>query len=247
MIWIDGFPFDLAVRQTSSFPGEVTEHPVDADADVSDHIRLKSTELTLECVLSNTPTGEIATHESRRDVPLAAEAAFEKLIEIRGRRRPVTVETPRRTYLNMGFTGLERNEDVEASGGVLFTVSLQQLTFLQNKRVTVRAAPIAKNKTNIGPKQPKKSKLVSRRVDAYDGTWFDPDINSWREGASYNSQTNQWEYFKGTPVGQQQGLTEDQYKRNIAQERDAGLVNVNKKGVPSGANPGQFLLLPGEF
>src|SRR5690349_5596115 len=111
MIWIDSFPFDLAVRQTSTYPGEVTKHPVDADADVSDHIRINPTELTLECVVSNTPIGEIATHESRRDVPLAAEKAFDKLLEIRAKRKPITVETPRRTYTNMGFTNLERSED----------------------------------------------------------------------------------------------------------------------------------------
>lgn len=246
-IWIDGYPFDIAVHQGSAYPGEVTEHPVDADADVSDHIRLKATELTLECVVSNTPIGDIANHESRRDVPLAGEAAFDKLLEIRAKRKAVTVETPRRTYLNMGFTNLERNEDVESSGGVLFTVSFQQIKFLQNKRITVRAVPIVKGKADLGTKQPKKSKLVERRVDAHDGTWYDPDINSWREGASFNTQTNQWEYFKGTPVGQEKGLSDDEYRRRIANDRDAGLVNVNKKGVPTGANPGRFLMLPGEF
>ncbi len=249
MIWIDGYPFDLAVSQDSSYPGEVTEHPVDADADLSDHIRTGALELTLACIVSDTPSGEVEFHPTRLaepTPPLHSEAAFDKLLEIRGRRRPVTIETPRRTYDNMGMTELDRNESAETSGGALFTVSFRQMRILTNKRVTVRAVTIARKKAKLGTKPAKPSKMVERRVDAHDGTWFDPDINAWREGASYNSTTNKWEYFKGTPLGYPRGKTDTEYRQLIAEQRDGALVPVDKKGVP-GTSAGQFILLPGQF
>ena len=249
LVYIDGWPMDLVVSQDAVYPGEVTEHAVDADADPSDHIRNGAMELTLACIVSDTPIGEIELHPTRAAEPVAplhSEAAFEKLLEIRGRRRPVTIETPRRTYDSMGMTQLERHESVESAGGALFTVSFKHVRFMQNRRVTVRAAVVAKPKVKVGTKVPKPSKLVERRVDAHDGTWFDPDINAWREGASFNPQTNKWEYFKGTPIGYPKGKTDEEYRRLIAEQRDGALVPVDKKGVP-GTNAGQFILLPGQF
>src|SRR5678810_935514 len=125
LLFIDGFPFDLVISKGASYSGEVAEHPVDADADITDHIRNKPLELALECVVSDTPTGEIATHPTRagNENALHGEAAFDKLLEIRGRKRPVTIETGRRTYDNMGMLSLERQETMESTGGALFTVT----------------------------------------------------------------------------------------------------------------------------
>lgn len=251
-IYIDGYPFDLAVSGESSYTSEVTEHPVDADADLADHIRHEPPELTLECVVSDTPIGEIANDPTRQgsegEQALISDAAWDKLHEIRDARRVVTIETPRRTYTSMAMTALSERQDVSTTGGIYFTVSFRQIRIIENKRVTVRVAvPLAKPKDNKGNKQPKPSKLVPRRVDAHDGTWFDPDINAWRYGASFNPETNQWEYFKGTPVGDYpKGLSDADYRQLIQEKRDAALIPVDKKGVP-GANAGQHILLPGQF
>ncbi len=256
LLFIDGYPFDLVISKGASYPGEVAEHPVDADADITDHIRNKPLELTLECVVSDTPTGEVATHPTRTGVgenALHGEAAFDKLLEIRGRKRPVTVETAKRSYDNMGLLMLERQETVESTGGAMFTVTFRQMNILANKRVTVRvAAPMVKAKNKVGTKQPKpkpkSSKLVERRVDPYDGTWFDPDINAWREGASFNSKTGHWEYFKGKPLGEDmpRDLTDADYRR-IVDQRNAALVNVPAKGGTPYLNPGTTILFPGQF
>jgi hypothetical protein len=154
LLFIDGYPFDLVVSKGASYASEVAEHPVDADADVTDHIRNKPLELTLECVVSDTPTGEIASHPTRAGATegtLFGEAAFDKLLDIRSRKRPVTIETAKRTYDNMGMTSLERQDTVETTGGALFTVGFRRMNILANKRVTVRvAAPIVKGKAKVG-------------------------------------------------------------------------------------------------
>ena len=95
MIVIDGFPMDLALSEEHRFPGEVTSYPVEQGADISDHIRTLPEEITLECIVSDTPIGEVATDATRTSGTLPAEAALAKLLEIRNRRprRPVPVET----------------------------------------------------------------------------------------------------------------------------------------------------------
>lgn len=252
MIWIDGYPFDLAVSAETSYESELTEHPIEAGSTVGDHIIDKPATLTLECVVSDTPTGEIANHPTRQaagaDAPLVSEAAWQKLLEIRAAKRAVVIETGRRTYESMVIIALSDRDDADSAGGLQFTVTFERLEVVQNKRVTVRVAvPNVKGKANLGTKRPKATKLVPRRVDPTDGTWFDPDINAWRYVANFDPTTNQWEYRKGTPVGDYPpGLSDDEYRRLIAQQRDAALIPVNKKGVP-GASAGQTILLPGQF
>jgi hypothetical protein len=128
LLFIDGYPFDLVVSKGASYPGEVTEHPVDADADITDHIRNKPLELTLECVVSDTPTGEIASHPTRAERPrtrctarqpstscsrFAAAASSHR----RDRRGPTTT---------WGWCRARAARDPrERRGGALFTVALR--------------------------------------------------------------------------------------------------------------------------
>ncbi len=49
---------------------EVTEHPVEEGSDITDHIRPKPVEFTLEAVVSDNPLDEIAQHPSRKAVRL---------------------------------------------------------------------------------------------------------------------------------------------------------------------------------
>lgn len=252
MVRIDGWPFDLAIAEEYVYESEVTKHPISAGSEIADHVIDGPLRVTLECVVSDTPTGAIAGDPTRQagdaETPLVSDAAWDKLLEIRAARRAVSIETPRRTLDRMVIVSLVDRRDVATSGGALFTVTFEQITIAENKRVTVRVAvPMVKAKENLGTKQPKPSKLVERRVDAHDGTWFDPDINAWRYVANFDPKTNRWEYTKGTPVGDYPpGLSDEEYRRLIAERRDGALVPVDKKGVP-GANAGSFILLPGQF
>lgn len=164
-VYIDGFPFDLAVTAEPTYQSELTKHPIDAKALISDHIIDSQLVLSLECVVSDTPTGAIASHSTRQNTGtspvLVSDAAWNKLFEIRSKKRAVTVETGRRTYERMVITSLSERAEMATAGGAYFTVTLEQATIVENKRVTVRVAvPLAKGKSNLGPKNTIDGKAV---------------------------------------------------------------------------------------
>lgn len=142
MIVIAGFPMDLALSESLVLPGEVTQFPVESGADISDHIRVLPEEMTLECLASDTPIGEVATDETRQEngepVPLPSNDAFHKLVEIRAAKQPVTIETSFGTFDNMGIEHLEMNADPAKSGGLFFTVRFKRVNVVTNKRTRTR-------------------------------------------------------------------------------------------------------------
>lgn len=54
--------FDAILRQTVDHDGEVTEHPVDRDAVITDHYRRVTVPLTIETLITNSPLSLPATH-----------------------------------------------------------------------------------------------------------------------------------------------------------------------------------------
>lgn len=142
MIVIAGFPMDLAVSESLSLPGEVTQFPVEVGADFSDHIRNLPEEISLECIASDTPIGEIASDATRLDngapTPLPSNDAYHKLLEIRDARRPVTIETSFGTFDNMGLESIEMSSDAAKTGGLFFTVKFKRMNLVTNRRTRAR-------------------------------------------------------------------------------------------------------------
>lgn len=52
---VQSIVFDAVVRATHESSAEITEHPVEAGANISDHVRANLDEVVLEVVVSNTP------------------------------------------------------------------------------------------------------------------------------------------------------------------------------------------------
>src|SRR5688572_9525100 len=113
LIRIDGFPMDLSLSEGHTFPGEVTRYPVESGADMSDHILDLPEEVTLECIVSDSPSGDVATDPTRQlgevpadglldpNAPLPSADALEHLREMKRRRRPVSIETSLGVFVSM--------------------------------------------------------------------------------------------------------------------------------------------------
>lgn len=149
MIRIDGFPMDLAMSEGHSFPGEATKYPVEEGADNSDHIRDLPDEITLECIVSDSPIGAVASDPTRQtepgpnglldqNAPLPSAAAYEKLRQIKARRQPVPIETSLGTFPSMALIDLDVPKDAAKSNGLFFTAKFQKFTFATNKRTKLR-------------------------------------------------------------------------------------------------------------
>lgn len=158
MIRINGYPIDLALTEDHSFESAVTEYPVESGADISDNIRNKPLEITLEGIVSDTPIGAIALDATRRVESGQASPsldAYTRLLAIREAREPVTVETSLGKFEHMALTHLGVPRDRATGKALKFTVTFRQVRIVQNTRVTVRVAvPNAGGKVNGGNRQP---------------------------------------------------------------------------------------------
>lgn len=160
-IYIDGYPMDLAISETHGFESTVTEHPVERGADMVDHVRARPIEIELECVVSDTPIGAIATDPTRQaegqDAPLPSEDAYARLQAIRDARQPVTIETSLGTWTSMALVMLSVPRSRETTGGLFFTATFRQVRVVETQRVTVRTAqPNAKRTGRHGYRSGKK-------------------------------------------------------------------------------------------
>ncbi len=166
-ILIDGYPIDVAKVETHTLEAEVTEHPVEKGSVISDHVRLNPIEVTLECLVSDTPLGIIAVDptrinsqieidgESSTTVPTPSEDAYARLRAIRLARQPVTIETSLDRFENMILTRLTIPRSADTSGGLTFEATFREIVIVENLRVTVRVAePRGNKKADLGAQPP---------------------------------------------------------------------------------------------
>ncbi len=164
-ISIAGYPIDIAKMETHSLDAEVTDHPVEKGSVISDHVRLNPIEITLECLVSDTPIGVIATDPTRQagaieingessdTAPTPSEDAYAFLKRIRLAREPVTIETSLDRFENMVLTSLSVPRNATTSGGLTFEVTFKEVVIIENLRVTVRVATPGSgsiNKVDLG-------------------------------------------------------------------------------------------------
>lgn len=159
MITIDGYPIDAAIVEEHTLNNEVTDNPIEKNGVVTDHSFSLPDEITLECVVSNTPFG--AVREAREANPiLGGEApsvdAYQRLKFIRKRGTAVTITTSLGTHENMLMTALGIPRRVADGDALRFRVTFKLATFVTNERTTVRVAvPQQARRVNRGNKPAK--------------------------------------------------------------------------------------------
>jgi len=157
MIFIDGFAIDASISESHDFPSEVTMYPVESGADISDHVRNLPATVRLDCIVSNTPIGEVA--ELRREGSVPANDAYEVLIAIRDAREPVVIEDSLQRWENMVLKDLGVPRSATTGDALHFTAEFQQIEVKSNIRLQSRVSvPRAEKKRNLGhrpsPKTP---------------------------------------------------------------------------------------------
>lgn len=160
LIRIDGYAMDLAISESFLFPGEVTKFPAEAGPDTSDHIRDLPPEIELECIVSDIPSGEVAGDASRQtdpvtgDSPLPSEDALQKLLDMKARRRPVTIETSLGTFTSMACEEIEVTRDKDRNNALFFKAKFCKFVTITNRRERVRVRtdmPTGKPKAKAAP------------------------------------------------------------------------------------------------
>ena len=163
-----------------------------------------------------------------------SEEAYQHLLTIYERREPVTIRTSLGTFENMALESLNFPRSSGEPDGLRFTASFKQIVVVKNKRVKV-AIPIAANGGGNGKGGAKAAitkPLTSSNsgqaipVNKNNNTWFDRDINGWREMATLkqpettfrgsareNTTSFYWRLYKGRPLVQTGTITRKQWAR----------------------------------
>jgi hypothetical protein len=246
MILIDGFAIDAALTENHAKTSDTTEYPVEKGADITDHIRPKPREVEINGIVSDSPMGAVAIARVHKAPFVSDDVApdtlptvdvLAKLQEIYDTQKIVSIQTTLQVYDNMCMYDCQIPRSKDDGESIQFTCSFREIIFITNDLTTVRVAiPAAAAQVDQGTKAatPANPNLVNRMVDPSDGAWFDPDINGWRYGASFNG-TN-WEFYKGDPTVQPKGMT------------DAQLLEANQQGLtPIDTKPnGDVTALPAQ-
>ncbi len=150
MVTVDGFPLDMVETEQHDMSADVTKHPVESGATISDHVIFSPRELTLtNAVVSNTPLGSVALDPSRL-IGKPASFAYERLKKVFTDKQPVTVITALEKYENMVLDKLTVPVEHKTFGGLVFTAHFTHIDIVLNRRVTV-AVP---NLLGLGTKKP---------------------------------------------------------------------------------------------
>lgn len=149
---------DAAVSETHQQEVDVTEHPVERGSPVSDHLRPKPIQITIEGVISDTPLAgtEFAGLSSVASIITGAapsrrnsrsESALAALQDLVDKQELITIVTGLRSYEDMAITSVTVPRSPSNGASLRFSIQARQVrqVSLQTVSVVPKAAP-RKNK-----------------------------------------------------------------------------------------------------
>lgn len=182
---IDSLELDVTISESHQGEVEITEHPIEDGANISDHARNKQDTLTLTGLVSNTP---ISADQKKRTVEFSgytfettalkdqlqgvagyAENAETILRSLKNSRKIITVYTHIRTYQNMIMSSLVIPRDGQTGDALQFTATFKQITIVKNKttKKVVAKEPKAQPKAKAGKQTPKDAGETKKKSIAY--------------------------------------------------------------------------------
>lgn len=235
LVRIAGYPMDLSISENHTFPGEATKFPVEAGADVSDHIRDLPPEITLECLVSDTVPSQVASDPARGQTVttpdgeiqfvLPREEALTKLREIKALRKPVPIETSIGVFESMAFISLDVPVDKDKNNAVWFTAKFQKFNQVVNARVRTRSNIAGDGRTKAVA--PNAYKIV-RKLKWYHG---DPPGAPWRFPNPIEIVSVAYAKPGGVPSNQVAGLLDETLRYEEIGYRNGILKFFDTAGV----------------
>lgn len=181
-IFIDDYEIDAVIAEDANTDADVTDNPVEQGVSTTDHVRLKPKSLTLDCLVSDTPYGDLADRRSGElggiggvNDLVISEDARQRIEAIQAARKPVliTITTKRgnhtRFYENMILQTLGENVATDNGDAYRFKATFKQMNFITNNRTTVKVAipkTKKKDKGEKGTKDANASKKERKRGSA---------------------------------------------------------------------------------
>lgn len=152
IVQIDDFQIDATTNEDHDTDADVTQYPIEDGSDVVDNVHVKPRNLTLQCIVSDTPLAPMDTIRTPGSIP--SHDAYNRMDAIMQAKQPITVITRRRVYTQMFMSKLSAPDNADIGDSLQFTVSFVQGKILVNQRINVRVALPVAPKKNVGTKAP---------------------------------------------------------------------------------------------
>ena len=149
---IGGWFFDAFLRSTHTSRLNITQHPVQTGAALTDHAFLQPAELVMEIGMSDVAKGLVPgqfTGGWSRSVQ-----AFKVLKELQAVRVPFQVHSRLGLYQNMLIEELTAPDDFTTLFGLRCTVTMREIKVAQVRTVKISANPAVTDRANRGKQEP---------------------------------------------------------------------------------------------
>lgn len=144
---------DASVTETHRSTAEVTQHPVEVGADLTDHVRAMAQEIDIVGVVSNTPVpldaNVVLPSVPGGDPTSRAEDAVEALARLQATGTLCTVTTTLKSYRNMYMLALSTTRDASRGNVAELQMTWTEVRFAATKRV---ASPVPQTTTGASKK-----------------------------------------------------------------------------------------------
>lgn len=114
--------FDCTLTEQSSRVANVTRHPIEDRADVTDHVRPEPVTLTLQVVATTSPLGGLAEPDAQRDRTFRRD-----VIEIKEARELITVLCELGEFTGMVISGIDDRQDAGTGEAYVASITLTEI------------------------------------------------------------------------------------------------------------------------
>lgn len=156
----------ITLEETHQDEVEITEHPIEQGASITDHAFKRPAELTLKIAWSNSPngngllggirglvnTGNIVVSNLLGTSSNQVNEIYQKLLDAQSAREPMEAFTGKRSYTDMLIKSLITTTDKNTENVLAITVVLRQIIRVTTSVLTIDRTPAA-NQQNPGSTQ----------------------------------------------------------------------------------------------
>lgn len=140
--------FDAVLMLEHSQEIELTQHPVQSGANITDHAFIKPARLGMDIGMSDAmqsyTIGQWKGNASK------SVAAYQTMIALELARTPVTIKTRLKTYNNMVIVGIHTRDENKTNHGLRASITFEQLIMATTSTQSVSSRPQDTGTTGIG-------------------------------------------------------------------------------------------------
>ena len=139
---IGGIEIQATLEEQYSDALQITEHPVERGAAITDHAYKRPSEVVIRCGWSNSSTDSLvgaaqALFSGQMSMSDYVSDVYSQLLALQEKREPITITTSRRQYEDMLIVGLNVTTDVKTSNVLMVSVTLRQVIIVSTQATTL--------------------------------------------------------------------------------------------------------------